>query len=61
MKILLLIDSLGSGGAQRQIITLAALFKQQGQEVSFLLYADEGFFQNEVEKLNIEEGKFISK
>ncbi len=53
MKILLLIDSLGSGGAQRQIITLAALFKQQGQEVSFLLYADEGFFQNEVEKLNI--------
>lgn len=53
MKILCLIDSLGSGGAQRQIITLAALFKQQGQEVSFLLYADEGFFQNEVEKLNI--------
>lgn len=53
MKILLLIDSLGSGGAQRQIITLAALLKQQGQEVSFLLYADEGFFQNEVEKLNI--------
>lgn len=53
MNLLLLIDSLGSGGAQRQMVTLAALLKQQGQEVSFLLYADEGFFQNEVEKLNI--------
>ena len=48
MKILLLIDSLGSGGAQRQMVTLAALLKQRGQEVSFLLYADDGFFQNEV-------------
>ena len=53
MNLLLLIDSLGSGGAQRQMVTLAALLKQRGQEVSFLLYADDGFFQNEVEKLNI--------
>ena len=53
MKILLLIDSLGSGGAQRQMVTLAALLKQRGQEVSFLLYADDGFFQKEVEKLHI--------
>lgn len=53
MKILLLIDSLGSGGAQRQIVTLATLLKQRGQEVSFLLYADDGFFQKEVEKLHI--------
>ncbi|WP_285269915.1 glycosyltransferase [Kaistella rhinocerotis] len=53
MKILLLIDSLGSGGAQRQMVTLASLLKEQGQNVSFLLYADEPFFQNEVENLNI--------
>lgn len=53
MKILWLIDNLGSGGAQRQMVTLATLLKQRGQEVSFLLYADDGFFQKEVEKLNI--------
>ena len=53
MKILCVIDGLGSGGAQRQIVTLATLLKDQGQEVSFLLYADDSFFQNEVEKLNI--------
>lgn len=53
MRILLLIDGLGSGGAQRQMITLAAMLKEQGQAVSFLLYSAEDFFQDEVKKMDI--------
>lgn len=44
MKILCVIDSLGSGGAQRQLVTLAKLFKQRGDEVRFLTYAPYDFF-----------------
>lgn len=50
MKILLLIDSLGSGGAQRQMVTLAKLFKQKGNEVSFLVYHREDFFKEYLEQ-----------
>lgn len=53
MNILLLIDSLGSGGAQRQMVTLATLLQSRGQNVSLLLYVDEGFFKKEVEQMNI--------
>jgi len=38
MKIICLIDSLGSGGAQRQLVTLAVGFKKRGHEVRFLTY-----------------------
>ena len=38
MKILCVIDSLGSGGAQRQLVGLAIGFKERGHEVSFLVY-----------------------
>lgn len=44
MKILLLIDNFGSGGAQRQIITLASLFKNKGVNVEFLTYESGDFF-----------------
>lgn len=44
MKTLLFIDSLGSGGAQRQMITLAKMLKEQAIDVEFLCYFREDFF-----------------
>ena len=44
MKILCVIDSLGSGGAQRQLVNLALAFKDKGHEVSFLVYHSEPFY-----------------
>ncbi len=44
MKVLLFIDSLGSGGAQRQLVTLASLFKKRGLEVEVLCYVSVDFF-----------------
>lgn len=44
MKILCFTDSLGSGGAQRQLVNLAMGFKERGHEVSFLVYHKEDFF-----------------
>jgi glycosyltransferase involved in cell wall biosynthesis len=38
MKLLCLIDNLGSGGAQRQLVTLAVGLKKRGHEVRFLTY-----------------------
>jgi len=37
-KLLLVIDSLGSGGAQRQLITLSKEFKSRGHTVEFFIY-----------------------
>lgn len=53
MKILLLIDNFGSGGAQRQIITLASLFKNRGDDVEFLTYDSGDFFLPVVKNLGI--------
>lgn len=50
MKLLFLIDSLGSGGAQRQMVTIAPLLKQQGMDVEILCYYQDTFF---IEQLNI--------
>src|SRR5262245_14015490 len=44
MRVACLIDSLGSGGAQRQLCTLAVLFKQAGVEVSVVTHHDIPFF-----------------
>lgn len=43
-KILCLIDNLGSGGAQRQMVNLAVLLKKRGYDVDFAVYADIGFY-----------------
>ena len=51
MKILCIIDSLGSGGAQRQLVNLALVFKEWGHKVSFLVYHRENFYK-EVLDLN---------
>ncbi|NVK04808.1 MAG: glycosyltransferase family 4 protein [Flavobacteriia bacterium] len=47
------IDSLGSGGAQRQLVQLAKGFQENGHEVEFLVYHDLNFFSSEVEALSI--------
>jgi len=49
MKILCIIDSLGSGGAQRQMVELAKGFKEKGHEVSFLTYHEINFFKPELD------------
>ena len=54
MKILCLIDSLDSGGAQRQLVTLAKLLKQRNNTVTFLTYAKGEFFLNDLLTENIE-------
>ena len=47
MKILCVIDSLGSGGAQRQLIELALGFKNSyGFDVSFLIYYEDLFYKD---------------
>lgn len=53
MKILCVIDSLGSGGAQRQIVTLAKLLKYKGFEMSVLCYTYEVFFAEFLEDNSI--------
>lgn len=44
MKLLFFIDSLGSGGAQRQLVTLAVGLKKRGHEIRFLVYHQEDHF-----------------
>jgi glycosyltransferase involved in cell wall biosynthesis len=46
MKILCVIDSLGSGGAQRQLVELAKGFKEKGHQVSFLIYHNVIFYND---------------
>lgn len=53
MKLLFLIDSLGSGGAQRQLTTVATLLKKQGINVEVLCYARNDFFATPLRENNI--------
>ena len=50
MKILCFIDSLGSGGAQKQLVELAIGFKKKGNQLSFLTYHKETFYYEILEK-----------
>ncbi len=43
-KILLFIEGLGSGGAERQLSGLAVLLKERGYDVTVLYYADKHFY-----------------
>jgi glycosyltransferase involved in cell wall biosynthesis len=54
LKILCVIDSLGSGGAQRQLVGLALGFKEKGHNVSFLTYHNITFYNPLLEKEKIE-------
>ncbi len=53
MKILCVIDSLCTGGAQRQLVQLALGFKEKGHHVSFLTYHDIPFFQPALNEADI--------
>jgi len=44
LRILCLIESLGSGGAERQLTGLAVMLKQQGYTVEVWYYDDNGFY-----------------
>lgn len=59
MKILCVIDSLGSGGAQRQLVALAIGLKERGHQVSFLVYHDINFFSDVLEDAGIGVFKII--
>jgi glycosyltransferase involved in cell wall biosynthesis len=48
MKILCVIDDLGSGGAQRQIVELSKGFKKHGYDVAFLTYHKDDFYKSEL-------------
>lgn len=53
MKILLVIPSLGSGGAERQLVTLGTLFKDEGFDVEFLIYREDYFYLDLLNKKSI--------
>lgn len=52
-KILLFIDELGSGGAQRQIVYLAKLLKSEGYAVSVVDYWNNTFYDKTLTEWNI--------
>lgn len=54
MRILCVIDSLGSGGAQRQLVELALVFKERGNDVSFLTYHEDSFYDVPLKNASIE-------
>ena len=61
MKILLVIDNLNSGGAQRQIVNLSIGLKEIGNEVHFMVYNKGDFFEHVLENNNIVVHKFFKK
>lgn len=66
MKILFLIDSLGSGGAQRQLSTIAPKLKLKGFTVEVLCYYSGDFFlapfaNNNIKVHNIHANNFIAR
>lgn len=54
MKILLFTDSLGAGGAQRQLVGLAVLLKQQGYKVKVCTYFDFDFYKQYLDENGVE-------
>ena len=54
MKILLFTDSLGSGGAQRQLVGLAVLLKSQGHQVKVCTYHNKDFFKSYLDENGID-------
>lgn len=54
MKYLLVIDNLGSGGAQNQLSLLALTLKQKGAQVSVFTYYPQNFFKKRLLDANVE-------
>jgi len=53
MKIICFTESLAAGGAQRQLVNLAVLFKAKGYDVDFLTYRKEDFFKSYLDDAGI--------
>lgn len=53
-KILLLIESLGSGGAERQLVGLASMLKKDGNEVKVLTYYPKDFYKHVLDEAGVE-------
>lgn len=60
-KILLFTDILGSGGAQRQLVTLAIKLKERGYNVLMLDYWDSDFYDAYLDKHNISYKHVLTK
>ena len=54
MKVCCFIDSLGSGGAQRQLVNLAILLKGKGHEITFVIYRNDLFYKHYLDDAGIE-------
>ena len=54
MKVLLFIDSLGAGGAQRQLVGLARMLKEDGAQVKVITYHDDPFYLPVLEENGVE-------
>ena len=66
MKILFVIENLGSGGAQRQMVNLAISFKKKGHNITFLVYHKSDFYkgylvENEIPIYKIIENHYIKR
>lgn len=53
MRIILHIDSLGSGGAQRQLVTLARGLRERGHSVEINVYQAQAHFEHELSSVGI--------
>jgi glycosyltransferase involved in cell wall biosynthesis len=54
MKLLFVIDHFGSGGAQKQIVTLAKCLRERNFDIEFFIYYPQyDFFRSELERLHI--------
>lgn len=60
MRLLLLIDNLGAGGAQRQFVGLAAMLKKNNHDVLVITYQDVPFFLPYLQEHNVDY-KWIQK
>ena len=52
-KILCFIDSLGAGGAQRQLVGLACFLKERGYDVTVACYHDNRFFADQLLSIGV--------
>ncbi len=52
-KVLCLIDGLGKGGAERQMIGLVSNLKKRGIDVDLVIYSDKLFYSEQIKQYNI--------
>ncbi len=53
MNLLFFIDNLGSGGSQRQMVTLACALKARGYSVTFLIYQNKNFYEGQLAQAGV--------